>query len=110
MRVEIDTDKKTLKIYGRIPVKEVTQFVELFGLHSYTIQAVDETFQNPWPKWPPNEPLNSYKYTGEDVIYGVGGRHTSIPDKVTVPESRPYIAGTWSPLLKSTTITLKEEE
>ena len=68
MRIEINTNEKTIKIIDSLDVDELIKFVDKFKLHDYSIIS-DNTFTYyPYPYYP-SYPSYPYKWGTIEVTY-----------------------------------------
>lgn len=58
MKIEIDTEKQTIKVLGNVPAYDLLDYIHQHELHEYKIVGHEEEFKYPWPSLPPQEPCN----------------------------------------------------
>lgn len=60
MKIEIDTEKYTIKVLGSVSAHDLVDYIHNHELHEYKIVGHEEDVKYPWPSLPPQEPCNTH--------------------------------------------------
>lgn len=60
MKIEIDTENKTIKVLGSVVAHDLLDYIHNHELHEYKIVGHEEEFKYPWPSLPPQEPCDTH--------------------------------------------------